>query len=889
MHDTLKRAMRDHYSFLTRYENFLFYNNQGGLRDGTNGLNLSSSTHALSKDGSAGKIWTVARICDGEFDAVSLINLNGVDDQWRNVSANPQFQTDIQLKYYLDAKCRRIHIATPDDGLGRPQALPFTEGSDGGGYFVEFTVPSLKWWDLLIFDKSSRVKADAWYGTPPEQIHAMTVSDGEFIYRGDSDDLRSFDGVTPDTDITEVRVTADEENLYFRIRMSDITDETIPAVGMAIDTDQDPNDTGHTWIGDSSKPTGSILLENPVQYAERQVIIYHADGVPRLKLWNGGVWYDPPTGRAAVRISAADDCVEARIPKADLGISGPQRVNLTLASFRSSGNHAGADATYNSPHNNNDAIDVMGGTPGVRDNSWNRDLSDNKIGHYATFFVEENGIRREERFIRPGGWPGTPPAAIHAMAFSAGEFVYRGAEGDRRTFGGATDDSDITEVRVAADEENLYFLVRMRDITDETLPAVGMAIDTDQNAGYAWIGDSSTPTYSIHLETPVQYAERQVMIYHADGAPRLKLWNGGAWYDPPTGQAAVRISALDDCVEARIPKADLGIVSPRLVKLTLASFRGNGNHAGHNSTYDTPHGNNDGIDVMGGQTGVQAGAWDRDLNDNAIGSHATFLVDADRVRPVLLFAGHGRHTPVVPKALSPLTVEVETYPRTAAGGAVVVWRSNGGGWQEQALDDAGETSANGINDLWRSGIGSFQPGAMIEYYFRASMPDGAMLIANNGGANYSAVVPRDGDGDGLDDAWELAHGLSIESAAGDNGAKGDPDHDGIVNLMEMALGGDPNVPSTAILPKAGMQDGKFWISFQRNVSVNVTLTVEGSGRPDGPWEALARGTGAAPVEALRSGIEVVQSGTEDIRQVKVGEPFGLAENTRRFLRVRVEP
>lgn len=892
MHDTLKRAMRDHYSFLTRYENFLFYNNQGGLRDGTDGLNISSTTHALSKNGSSGKIWTVGRIWDGEYDTVSLINLNGVDDQWRNVSADPQFQTNVQLKYYLDAKCRRILVATPDDGLGRTQDIPFTEGTDGGGYFVKLTVPSLKWWDLLIFDKSTRVKTDAWYGTPPSAIHATTVSEGEFIYRGDSDDLRSFDGVTPDTDITEVRVTADDTNVYFLIRMRDIANETIPAIGMAIDLDQDPADTGHSWIGDSSTPTGSILLENRVQYAEREVMIYHADGKPRLMLWNGGAWYDPPSGQAAVRISAQDDCVEARIPKADLGISSPQRVNLTLASFRSSGNHAGADATYDCPHNNNDAIDVMGGNAGVRDSSWNRDLSDNKIGRYASFVVEQSGIRREEEWIRPGGWKGSPPGDVHAMSFSEGEFIYRGAEGDRRNFGGATDDSDISEVRVTADAGFLYFLVRMRDITDETVPAIGMAIDTDQNpadTGYTWIGDGSTPTGSIFLENPTQYAERQVMIYYAEGGPRLKLWNGGAWYDSAGGQAKVRISALDDCIEARIPKADLGIVSPQRMKLTLASFRSSGNHAGYNSTYDTPHGNNDAIDVMGGQVGVQAGSWERDLSDNAIGSHATFLVDVARVRPVLAFAGHAKHLPVVPRALAPLTLQVETYPRAAAGSAVALWRVDGGGWQERSLDHAGETSTNGVNDLWNGGIGSFQPGSVVEYYFRASMPDGTLLIANNNGSNYSAVVPNDSDGDGLDDAWELASGLSMDSGTGDNGASGDPDRDGIVNLVEMVLGGDPRVSNSAILPKGVMEDGKFWLSFSRKSAAHATLTVEASSRPDGPWEAVARASGSAGMEALRTGIGVIQAGTGDTQQIRVGEPFDPAGATRRFLRLKVEP
>jgi hypothetical protein len=650
MHDSLRRAMRDHYSFLVRYENFLFFNNQGGLRDGTQHMRISSDTHLLSKDGSAGKIWTVARIWDGEYDSVSLINLNGTDEQWRNVSENPQFQSKIRLKYHMDRKCRRVFVATPDDGLGRPVELPFTEGNDDGGYFVELTVPSLQWWDLLIFDKTARIKTDGWpgdwRGRAPDQIHGMTVNSGEFIYRGDGGDTRSFTGVTADNDITELRVTADENYLHFLIRMQDIADESIPAIGMAIDTDQKSNDTGHIWLGDASTPDGSILLANPIQYAERQVMIYSEGGQPRIKLWNGGEWYDPPSGVAAVSVSSENECIEASIAKADFGIVSPRQVKLTLASFRSSGSAAGSDATFDSDHDNNDAIDVMGGTPGVRMDSWERDLSDNAINH-----------------------------------------------------------------------------------------------------------------------------------------------------------------------------------------------------------------------------------------------HATFLVDSEEVRPILIFTGHGRHTPPVPAALSTLMVEVETFPRDAAASATAVWRVNGGFWQELPMDDAGESTERGINDLWRRDVGIFQPGDVVEYHFRGEMPDGASMLDDNGGVNYRADVPVDGDGDGLLDPWELLHGISISSATGVNGAMGDPDRDGVVNLLELAFGGNPNAADSAVLPRAGMTGGRFRIVFNRDLTAGLTLTVEAAGTPAGPWRPLARGVRGEPLESLDEDAGAAESGGWPQREVEISVSTG---ERRTFLRVKVE-
>jgi hypothetical protein len=55
------------------------------------------------------------------------------------------------------------------------------------------------------------------------------------------------------------------------------------------------------------------------------------------------------------------------------------------------------------------------------------------------------------------------------------------------------------------------------------------------------------------------------------------------------------------------------------------------------------------------------------------------------------------------------------------------------------------------------------------------------------------AVPNstDVDSDDLPDAWELATLLDPRSAAGDNGAAGDPDGDDFTNAEELAAGTDP--------------------------------------------------------------------------------------------------
>lgn len=74
-------------------------------------------------------------------------------------------------------------------------------------------------------------------------------------------------------------------------------------------------------------------------------------------------------------------------------------------------------------------------------------------------------------------------------------------------------------------------------------------------------------------------------------------------------------------------------------------------------------------------------------------------------------------------------------------------------------------------------------------------------------ANWQAAAPTpgrsladllDSDGDGLPDAWELAHGLDPKDPNGLNGALGDPDADGFTNVQEYLAGTDPRDVSSVL-------------------------------------------------------------------------------------------
>lgn len=90
----------------------------------------------------------------------------------------------------------------------------------------------------------------------------------------------------------------------------------------------------------------------------------------------------------------------------------------------------------------------------------------------------------------------------------------------------------------------------------------------------------------------------------------------------------------------------------------------------------------------------------------------------------------------------------------------------------------------------------------------------------------SVPVAQDLDSDGLPDWWEIAKGLSVFDdgdgpVGGQGGPVGDPDGDGVSNLIEYVIGLDPNMPNLNSVPELGIRAG-------RDGSVHLTF----SGIPD---------------------------------------------------------
>lgn len=152
MSEDLKARERKYYDFIVAYENL--------LRDGQINSNneIEVKGYENSSTGEANKIWTYGKK-DANYDVIQMINFLGVSDiTWRAADGLKSKPTKIQnfnMKYYVTQDIQGVYLASPDTYDCKSQNLQFTKGSDEKGNYIEFTVPSLEYWNMIYLKKSN--------------------------------------------------------------------------------------------------------------------------------------------------------------------------------------------------------------------------------------------------------------------------------------------------------------------------------------------------------------------------------------------------------------------------------------------------------------------------------------------------------------------------------------------------------------------------------------------------------------------------------------------------------------------------------------------------------------------------------------------------------------
>ena len=161
-------------------------------------------------------------------------------------------------------------------------------------------------------------------------------------------------------------------------------------------------------------------------------------------------------------------------------------------------------------------------------------------------------------------------------------------------------------------------------------------------------------------------------------------------------------------------------------------------------------------------------------------------------------------------AAAPLTLAWNTNPESDIAGYRVRYGTTSGTYT--VTKEAGNSTTTTIPDL--------VPG--VRYFITVSAFNNAGL-ESTASAEITTVYEPDSDSDGLPDSWETAHGIAGNPTAG--GSTGDPDQDGIPNLVEYALNLNPVLPQgTSPTPntiQVNPADGKRYLTLTYHRRINA--------------------------------------------------------------------
>lgn len=171
----------------------------------------------------------------------------------------------------------------------------------------------------------------------------------------------------------------------------------------------------------------------------------------------------------------------------------------------------------------------------------------------------------------------------------------------------------------------------------------------------------------------------------------------------------------------------------------------------------------------------------------------------------------------------------------------------------------------------------------------------------NGSTRYYVVSAENAAGSSADspvasastwtasETWRMSN-FSTTANTGNAADTSDPDKDGLNNLLEYALGSNPNSSTAASAPQVSTATGKLRIAFTRNTAAtDLTISVIAADSLTGPWEEIARSTNGAAFTAIAPGALVNESGAGSVRNVEATDIVLITDpaHPKRFMRVEI--
>ncbi|MBI5573520.1 MAG: lamin tail domain-containing protein [Elusimicrobia bacterium] len=234
-----------------------------------------------------------------------------------------------------------------------------------------------------------------------------------WVWKDKANDERT-DAPDPDTnyDISEFRITADSEYIYFRVKYQTLTVDTTSHIAVTISTDTNTNGGPLNWIGDDSTQSGSIGLG--VEYGavtQRRcypnVAVHQVTGGgTQIEIDYQGVagsWNPPTTAPAGGGNWVNVPRVDFMLSRAEFNLDGSKTARISVCNFANQQvwNDDGDstwDVTY--PAGVCDALDSISipridsndGDFGITNSAWNQDISDGDIDFWFDIRLDANGV-----------------------------------------------------------------------------------------------------------------------------------------------------------------------------------------------------------------------------------------------------------------------------------------------------------------------------------------------------------------------------------------------------------------------------------------------------------------------------------------------------------------
>ena len=152
MDDELRDCITRYYDFITAYENYL-YDTSRELTPAITSLSgheISTWNYQMGPQPRRVVIHGKETITGSlVYHLLNFKNVNNLS--WRDINADmpaPEPQSDITLDIDCDRMVSKVWAATPDNHACVPVALPFTQQ----GRSIRVTVPSLKYWTMLVLE-----------------------------------------------------------------------------------------------------------------------------------------------------------------------------------------------------------------------------------------------------------------------------------------------------------------------------------------------------------------------------------------------------------------------------------------------------------------------------------------------------------------------------------------------------------------------------------------------------------------------------------------------------------------------------------------------------------------------------------------------------------------